>query len=142
MKATRVWTCPCEETVIFRPVGEPSSLIVRGRGFHAGNEESARYIYCSGCGNRYRDTPAIMVANGLRTVWECDHTKIMETEEGDLVVRGEGFRYGSPVTHIRCRECGEQYRVAAKIKWWGHVSQKKAKRRQSRANRKARRRRD
>lgn len=143
MKVRRVWECDCGETLIVSPATNPHEIIVKGNGFHLGNHDAPQFISCRTCTRRFELVPTISRANDLKRVWECmgGHTKLTRSSSGDLVIVGLGHKYGSPITHIRCSACGEQYRIAPDIRWYGHIKAKAEKRDDKAANRRAKKRR-
>lgn len=143
VKVRRVWECDCGETLIVSPVTNPHKIIVKGDGFHLGNHDDVQYIACRACTRRFELVPRIAQANELKKVWQCGcgHTKLTRSSSGDLVIVGLGYKYGSPITHICCYTCGEKHRIAPDLQWYSHLKAKAEKRDDSRANRRAKKRR-
>lgn len=142
MKVRRLWTCSCGEGVVLEPVGQSRQIISKGL-FRLGPHEGPQWLVCSSCSDRYPSlheplVPRSVVGNKLRKVWECDHTKVLESETGELVIQGPGFRFGSPHTHIKCDICYYDYRLSPDVKLFDHMRIKQEKRTKSKKNRRAR----
>lgn len=150
MKVRKLWVCECEATTVYTDAEDENKLIVRGDAYHhTSNHTGPQFICCRGCARRFYTTPQVAQMRKLRKVWECHHIKVFQdvTREDEdwppeMVAYGEfAIRYGSPMTHIRCAACGQQYRIAPDVQFYGHLKAKQEKREGSKKNRRAKKRR-
>lgn len=146
MKVRLVWKCQCGETSLLAPVSERDTrLIVKGSGGRTSDAFSrATVIFAYCCSDRYLLVPTTANVNELKRIWQCDceSTQLLRSDagKGDMLIKGEGFVYGDPPTHIKCSECGNRFRIAPDIVWAHELKQQKQKRAKSKKNRRAKKR--
>lgn len=141
MKVRRVWECTCGATKLFMPAADETKLIVKGSASRVGGHDDRQLILCTTCNETHEIIPTIIVSVKPKLVWSCEHSNLVKTSRGDLIIGGEGIKYGSPITHVRCRVCGATERIAPDVVWYDHLQLKKKKREGNKANRDAKRRR-
>lgn len=143
MKVHKVWECECGTTKLLTPPGS-NRLIIRGDAFFTEEPISkAQQVITRCCSNHYLHMPAIVKANELKRIWNCrcGSSSAIISNTGSILLQGESFAYGSPATFAKCSNCKEEHRLAPDIIWASDLAIKQQKRAGSKANRKARRRR-
>lgn len=142
MKVRKVWECECGNTKLLSPP-ESNRLIVKGQGFHSTEAMShASYIITRCCSDRYTILRPVVNANSLVRLWKCNcgRSKVAGNSF-TIVLQGNAFAYGSPTTFAKCSNCSDRFRIAMDVEWASHLALKQQKRSNSKANRRAKKRR-
>lgn len=145
MRVKKIWECECGATKLVAPLSELNSrAIVKGDGFLTTEALSkATVLICRGCSDKYQLLGPVVNLTIAKRLWGCGcgSSSAIRNSKGAILLRGEAFGYGSPTTHIKCSDCKESHRVAPKVEWASHLALKNQKRSNSKANRRAKKRR-
>lgn len=114
-----VWKCSCGKTKVGRNPKYSDKVYVKGSGYLSGTRHSDQSVLCAGCGGAWVWVPlTAVIKEGYTSLAICPHTTIQTCQDTlHTVVMGKGHLHGSPVSGVRCTECGIIHRHVPELEF-------------------------